>query len=644
WTSSNPSIATVTHSGVVTGVSGGKVQVFFTDANGCSKATDTIYVDPVAYVSGVSTICVGGTTTLYPTSGGTWVSSNPAVASVSMSGVVTGLSVGTATFSFTNSNGCTAGTGTVTVTAATVSWYLDADGDGWYAATVLSCGSPGMGWTTVLPPNGPGDCNDANPLINPGATEICGNGIDEDCSGADLPCGGGSIVWLGNTPDWHNPANWSTGSVPSLCAHHISIPVTPNNPVITSSVTVGNIQIADNVSVTICGTCVLNVCGNITDLPAAVNASFTGGGKVVLNGSVAHGLSGKLSFSTLQLNNLAGAGILATAQVDIHEYLELRQGNLNVAGVLNFKSPNEHHSAILDNFSPGFSGTITGNVRAERGYAAATATSLYSQHYFSSPINNVPFSQFAPLYGSDGVYVTPTANCDETQLEANSNYGNVFEYDESNVTTCNLQAWKVRSSGNAQNGKGYSVVKNGSGVLTLTGIPNLGNYSISGLDNSGWNITTLQMNNYQGGWHLLGNPYLAALDLDYSLNGGFDDNVLVLHTHGPHAGTYQPLSMSSNDVLAPFQGFFARKSLVGTSPETFNIQQANRRRTQTAFHKNGAHQMSLEVEGNGYADITYFNFDENSTNGFDPEYDGGKFRSFEGQPTIYSLIGGVWAG
>ncbi|MDW8420196.1 MAG: T9SS type A sorting domain-containing protein, partial [Chitinophagales bacterium] len=462
-------------------------------------------------------------------------------------------------------------------------------------------------------------------------------------SGADLPCGGGSIVWLGNTPDWHNPANWSTGSVPSLCAHHISIPVTPNNPVITSSVTVGNIQIADNVSVTICGTCVLNVCGNITDLPAAVNASFTGGGKVVLNGSVAHGLSGKLSFSTLQLNNLAGAGILATAQVDIHEYLELRQGNLNVAGVLNFKSPNEHHSAILDNFSPGFSGTITGNVRAERGYAAATATSLYSQHYFSSPINNVPFSQFAPLYGSDGVYVTPTANCDETQLEANSNYGNVFEYDESNVTTCNLQAWKVRSSGNAQNGKGYSVVKNGSGVLTLTGIPNLGNYSISGLDNSGWNITTLQMNNYQGGWHLLGNPYLAALDLDYSLNGGFDDNVLVLHTHGPHAGTYQPLSMSSNDVLAPFQGFFARKSLVGTSPETFNIQQANRRRTQTAFHKNGAHQMSLEVEGNGYADITYFNFDENSTNGFDPEYDGGKFRSFEGQPTIYSLIGGVWA-
>jgi hypothetical protein len=66
---------------------------------------------------------------------------------------------------------------------AATAWYPDTDADGFGSASataVMSC---------TAPPNhvaSNNDCNDGNPAIHPGATEIADNGIDEDCSGADL--------------------------------------------------------------------------------------------------------------------------------------------------------------------------------------------------------------------------------------------------------------------------------------------------------------------------------------------------------------------------------------------------------------------------------------------------------------------------
>jgi PKD repeat protein len=67
-----------------------------------------------------------------------------------------------------------------------ITYYLDADGDGFAVSTQSSCSNPGAGYTTTVLPLT--DCNDSNNAIYPNATEVCGNGIDEDCAGGDVVC------------------------------------------------------------------------------------------------------------------------------------------------------------------------------------------------------------------------------------------------------------------------------------------------------------------------------------------------------------------------------------------------------------------------------------------------------------------------
>ena len=129
WSSSNPAVATVTGSGLVSGVSAGNATIAVTTVEGGHVATVAVTVEGIS-VTGVS---IDGADTRTLTTGYTlqlnanvapanatnrsviWSSSNPAVATVTESGLVSGVSAGNATIMVTTVDGGHVATVAVTV-------------------------------------------------------------------------------------------------------------------------------------------------------------------------------------------------------------------------------------------------------------------------------------------------------------------------------------------------------------------------------------------------------------------------------------------------------------------------------------------------------------------------------------------------
>jgi uncharacterized protein YjdB len=119
WSSANTAIATVgSASGIVTGVVGGTTTITYASPIAGCHVTTVVTVTPLpSAIVGANNVCVGSTISLADaTVGGTWSSSNIAVATVTSSGIVTGVTASTAVISYMVASGCAA-TSVITVNA-----------------------------------------------------------------------------------------------------------------------------------------------------------------------------------------------------------------------------------------------------------------------------------------------------------------------------------------------------------------------------------------------------------------------------------------------------------------------------------------------------------------------------------------------
>ncbi len=154
WTSSAPGTASVSAGGVVTGVAIGTATITYAIGTCTALATVTVNLSPSAgTITGPTLVCVGATASLSnATSGGVWSSSASGIASVGSTGIVTGVSAGAATISYTVTNGCgtISTTAPMTVNAAATAGTIT--GVGMLCAgtfTTLVASAPGGTWSVT---------------------------------------------------------------------------------------------------------------------------------------------------------------------------------------------------------------------------------------------------------------------------------------------------------------------------------------------------------------------------------------------------------------------------------------------------------------------------------------------------------------
>ena len=545
WSSSNGTVATISASGIVTGVTTGNASISYVVTGSCGSSATTlpISVTTVPFapgaISGSSVVCAGNSITLTnASSGGTWSINDVSLASINSStGVLSGVAAGNPTVSYSLSNSC--GYSAPTTVIINVLSYP--------TANITSAFPPCTGYSTNIVFTGTsgaiaGYKVDGGSLIETtltGGTATISTGVlaathtyqlysvrNAACTfirDTSISLSPQVMTWVGGTTgaesNWGTATNWSCGVVPAV-TDNIIVPVAtfiPQIPV-SGSGNVKDITITSLASVAINSGASLNIKGNLIN-----NGSITGRGKVVLNNASLQIIGGKGSIANIELNNAAGARIDTASKLVITNTLYVTSGVLHTNDSLELSATYDTSVPARIAALPSSGASISGKVTADLGIIGGYRRYRFVSHPFSSSISLGQLENFIDItgVGGSGNGFTPTI----------TNAPSAFRFDPytSNDTMSYDPGWKAFTQINAS-ATGNNLFKQYQGIrLFVRGakgegiVPNWFTYTPSsvmvkmmGLVNQGPQVVTLSQgatNPAHQSFNMVGNPYPSPVDI-----------------------------------------------------------------------------------------------------------------------------------
>ena len=295
------------------------------------------------------------------------------------------------------------------------------------------------------------------------------------------------------------------------------------------------------------------------------------------------------------------------ATADCYNLTIQQGGDLTIGGTLNVNN----HLMIQGNASGKGSminnGTLnlSGQAKVEQ-YLAETSQS-YNWHYVITPVDGATMSLFpGAAYNSNNIYAS--------------------EWDEANDTWNNITSDDALAIQ-----KGYAVPLDAGEKVSFNGNLISGTQTISGLSYTGTSTYS--------GFHLIGNPFTAAMDISQLTGTNWTEDVWVRSD-----GDFQEYNVASgsgtlsNGIVPALQGFWVRVNSGGGSVE---LDPATLTHNSTNLYKSadlkGLH---LSITRGKYTDETVLYADKNANDGYD-RYDTEKrFADNEAYPQIYTTIEG----